>query len=166
MTEETKIKNTKELRDRIKLVQQKTAKNKKVFAEKSGISYSGYRKIIMGKTDGIQISTVQTLSENNNINIEWLITGEGDMEMGFQSKKNEHEKIYTTGILNKIQNIPENSRDEFIYIINNLPIDDVSKLKTIALILQEAANVDIVTWLNIANAAISIARDSRQKDPQ
>lgn len=75
------------LGERIKKVMEVRGKNQTEFAATLGISSAAISQMISGKS-GASNGTLFRISDVFNINLEWLKTGEGNMEKALKSFQN------------------------------------------------------------------------------
>lgn len=165
MVDRTMVSNSEGLRARIKLIEDSVGKNQKVFARKSDISYSGYRKIMEGKTKNIQIRTIQSIADKHAVSMKWLIYGEGEMKskdenikrLEFVIVKNEDSKT-----CDEFESIQGERRELIEKIIKILLQKNVVELKILAAMFDDSGDVDSGVWFDMMNAARKVAEISRQ----
>lgn len=111
-----KIKNSPEIRGRLKEVQENIyPRSQEKFANNGRMTGSGYRKIIYGDTAYIKITTLEDLCNGNNININYVLNGEGPMfttedvtkNKNQQQETNEEENNngYIDGIIREVEKL-------------------------------------------------------------
>lgn len=83
------------INERLKLIRKKLAVNQNEMSEKFGVSYRAYTSYERGERKPT-IGLFKNLYRNFNINLNWLITGEGEM---FNRNPNE---VYATTKIKEI----------------------------------------------------------------
>jgi len=115
---------------RIKEIIQFTGLNQKEFAEKIGISGNAITELLKGRSKGLSEQSLYALVKNFNVNINWLLTGEGEMFVSDMSEKTcqEEHAQYEKSI-----NVNNNGLDVLDGGAENYPqVDDVEKISRTA----------------------------------
>lgn len=123
--------------ERLKLLIKALGMNQKEFAESIGVTNSNITEIIKGRSQGFGSSTLAIVSRIYNVNLHWLLIGEGEM---FLQKEKQNEGNSISGIVinnSKNSNITvhlSGDEQELIQAIRKSKKKDV--LKTILSLLK------------------------------